>query len=75
MYGGHLPGARVTGETEKNIIQTVMKNNVKMTFGSAYEAPEVQVTEVLVEQGFQASLGGGINPGSLNYGEDVDEFE
>ncbi len=48
-----------------------MKNNVKMTFGSAYEAPEVQVMEVLVEQGFQNS---GINPGSLNYGDDVDEF-
>jgi len=53
----------------------MMKNNVKMTFGSAYEAPEVQVTEVLVEQGFEASLGA--NPGSLNYGEegDYNEFE
>lgn len=52
-----------------------MKNDVKMTFGSAYEAPEVQVTEVLVEQGFQASLGGGTDPGSLDYGEDYNEFE
>lgn len=45
-----------------------------MTFGSAYEAPEVQITEVLVEQGFQASSGGGIDPGSLNYGPDYNEF-
>ncbi len=51
-----------------------MKNNVKMTFGSAYEAPEVRVTEVLVEQGFQASLGGGLNPGSLDYSPDYNEF-
>ncbi len=29
-----------------------MENKVKMTFGSAYVAPDVQVMEVLVEHGF-----------------------
>jgi len=72
---GIRSGAPAMKYLEKFIIQTVMKNDVKMTFGSAYEAPEVQVTEVLVEQGFQASLGGGTDPGSLDYGEDYNEFE
>lgn len=52
-----------------------MKNNVKKSFDGTYQAPEVQIMEVLVEQGFQASLGGGSNPGSLDYGDDFDEFE
>ncbi len=53
-----------------------MKNNVTMTFGSAYEAPDVQVTEVLVEQGFQASLDPAMNAGLLDYSEtDFNEFE
>ena len=47
-----------------------------MTFGSAYEAPDVQVTEVLVEQGFQGSSEERLNAGVLNYSErDFDEFE
>lgn len=63
-------------DKEKTKIHKItMKNNVKMSFDGTYEAPEVQIMEVLVEQGFQASLGGGSNPGSLDYGEDFDEFE
>lgn len=47
-----------------------------MTFGSAYEAPEVQVTEVLVEQGFQVSLEAEFNAGVLDYSEnDFNEFQ
>ncbi len=54
-----------------------MKNNVTMTFGSAYEAPDVQVTEVLVEKGFQNSpLDPTMDAGSLDYSEtDFNEFE
>ncbi len=53
-----------------------MENKVKKTFGSAYEAPEVYVTEVLVEQGFQASLGYDGYPAVLDYSKtDFDEFE
>ncbi len=52
-----------------------MKHNAKTTFDGAYLAPDVQVMEVLVEQGFQASLGGDSNPGSLDYGDDFDDFE
>ncbi len=31
-----------------------MGNNAMMTFGDAYEAPDVQVTEVLVEREFDS---------------------
>ncbi len=47
-----------------------------MTFGSAYEAPDVQVTEVLVEKGFQNSLDAAMSAGMLDYSEtDFNEFE
>ncbi len=47
-----------------------------MTFGSAYEAPDVQVTEVLVEKGFLNSLDAAMNAGLLDYSEtDFNEFE
>lgn len=53
-----------------------MENKVKTPFDCAYESPEVQVTEVFVEQGFQASLASAYNAGVLDYSEtDFDEFE
>lgn len=69
-FACHTP---IKGKTK--IHKIAMKNNVKKSFDGTYQAPEVQIMEVLVEQGFQASLGGGSNPGSLDYGDDFDEFE
>lgn len=51
-----------------------MENKVMMTFGCAYQAPDVQVTEVVVEHGFQASLGYDEDPGMLDYDKDFDDF-
>ncbi len=56
-------------------MQTIMGNNAMMTFGDTYEAPDVQVTEVLVEQGFQVSSEARLNAGVLDYSKsDFDEF-
>lgn len=53
----------------------MMENKSKMTFGCAYEAPDVQVTEVLVEQGFQGSLEATNTIDDLQWGGDYNEFE